>query len=55
MMDAKSMLKKGRNTFYISYHYVIGATQTTFTLGFPDMVQNMKANNCFISVDRLQV
>jgi hypothetical protein len=53
--DALRTIQKGRNTFYISYHYDIGLNQTTFTLGFPDMVQNVKANNCFISVDRLQV
>ena len=48
-------IKKARNIFYINYYLGIIDGQTEFELPFPDMVQNIKANNAFISVDSIEL
>ena len=48
-------LKKARNTFYLNYYIGIAEDQTEFVLPFPDMVQNIKANNALISVDSVEL
>ena len=48
-------IKKARNIFYLNYYLGIIDGQTEFELPFPDMVQNIKANNAFISVDSVEL
>ena len=48
-------IKKARNTFYLNYYLGIIDGQTEFELPFPGMVQNIKANNAFISVDSIEL
>ena len=48
-------LKKARNTIYLNYYIGIAEDQTEFVLPFPDMVQNIKANNALISVDSVEL
>ena len=48
-------IKKARNIFYLNYYIGITDGKTEFELPFPDMVQNIKANNAFISVDSIEL
>ena len=48
-------IKKARNIFYLNYYLEVTDGKTEFELPFPDMVQNIKANNAFISVDSVEL
>ena len=54
-MDSLDKLKKARNTFYFNYGFAIKNTAdpATWTIGFPSMVHNIKANNALISVEQV--
>ena len=43
------------NTFYITHMVNVAQNQKIFTLPFPDMVQNIKANRALICVDSLEL
>ena len=57
MSDSRKIIQAAKNTLYINYTFdVTGAnpnTTTGFTITFPSGAQNIKANNAFISIDKL--
>ena len=50
--DMVKYIKKQRNIYYINSLLPASAT-TEWSIGFPSMPQNIKANNCLISIDKV--
>ena len=53
--DMVKYIKKQRNIYYINstLQTRIAGVGTKWTIGFPSMPQNIKANNCLISIDKM--
>ena len=50
--DMVKYIKKQRNIYYINSTLPASAT-AEWTIGFPSMPQNIKANNCLINIDKM--
>ena len=50
--DMVNYIKKQRNIYYINSTLPASAT-AEWTIGFPSMPQNIKANNCLIKIDKV--
>ena len=55
-IDATQILRNAKNTFYLDFTFdVQNQTNNTtgFTLNFPNPTMNIKANNAFVSIEKL--
>ena len=52
--DMVKYIKKQRNIYYINSSLPASAN-AEWTIGFPSMPQNIKANNCLINIDKMVI
>jgi|EP01050_Picozoa_sp_SAG11_P005643 hypothetical protein len=51
--DSQKLIQRAKNVFYIDYSVPVQTVGATFQIGFPMPNTNIKANNAFISLDKM--